>query len=48
MDMEQHYIRLERNQTKTHTSRGLYMECGFLKVMVQAKDVRERAYPTCP
>lgn len=34
IDMEQHYIRLERKQTKTNTSRGLYMTGDFLKVML--------------
>jgi len=48
MDMEQHCIRLERKQTKTNTSRGLYMTGDFLKVMLKAKDVRDREYPTCP
>ena len=48
IDMEQHCIRLERKQTKTNTSRGLYMEGDFLKVMLRAKEVRDREYPTCP
>jgi integrase len=48
IDMEQHCIRLERKQTKTNTSRGLYMEGDFLKVMLKAKEVRDREYPTCP
>ena len=39
MDMEQHCIRLERKQTKTTTSRGLYMEGDFLRVMLKAKEV---------
>ena len=48
IDIEQHCIRLERKQTKTNTSRGLYMEGDFLKVMLKAKEVRDREYPTCP
>ena len=48
IDMEQHCIRLERKQTKTNTSRGLYMEGDFLKVILKAKEVRDREYPTCP
>ena len=48
MDMEQHCIRRERKQTKTNTSRGLYMEGDFLKVMLKAKEVRDREYPTYP
>lgn len=48
MDMEQHCIRLERKQTKTNKSRGLYMTGDFLKVMLKAKEVRDREYPTCP
>jgi hypothetical protein len=43
-----HSIRLERKQTKTNTSRGLYMTGDFLKVMVKAKEVRDREHPTCP
>ena len=39
IDMEQHCIRLERKQTKTNTSRGLYMTYDFLKVMLKAKEV---------
>jgi integrase len=39
MDMEQHCIRLERKQTNTNTSRGLYMTGDFLKVMLKAKEV---------
>jgi hypothetical protein len=39
IDMEQHCIRLERKQTKTNTSRGLYMTDDFLKVMLKAKEV---------
>jgi integrase len=39
IDMEQHCIRLERKQTKTNTSRGLYMTGDFLKVMLKAKEV---------
>ena len=46
--MEQHCIWLERKQTKTDTSRGLYMTGDFLKVMLKAKEVRDCEYPTCP
>ncbi len=46
--MEQHCIRLERNQTKTNTSRGLYMTGDFLKMMLKAKEARNREYPNCP
>jgi integrase len=48
IDMEQHCIRLERKQTKTNTSRSLYMTGDFLKVMLKAKEARDRESPTCP
>ena len=48
VDMAQQCIRLERKQTKTHTSRGLYMAGDFLKVMLKAKEIRDRQYPNCP
>ena len=48
IDMEQHCIRLERKQTKTNTSRGLYMTGDFLKVMLKAKEVRDLEFPYCP
>jgi integrase len=48
IDIEQHCIRLEPKQTKTNTSRGLYMSGDFLKVMLKAKEVRGREFSTCP
>ena len=48
IDMGQHCIRLERKQTKTNTSRGLYRTGDFLKVMLKAKEVRDREFPYCP
>ena len=48
MDTEAHCIRLERNQTKTKASRVVYMTGDFLKVMLTAKEIQERDYPTCP
>lgn len=48
MDMIENCIRLERKQTKTKESRGLYMTGDFLKVMQKAKEVRDREYPNCP
>lgn len=35
--MEQYCIRLERKQTETNRSRGLYMEGEFLTAMVELR-----------
>ena len=48
MDMEGRCIRLERTQTKTKVPRVVYVTGEFLKVMLKAKEVRDRDYPNCP
>ncbi len=48
LDMAASCIRLERRQTKTKSARVIYMKGDFLKVMLKAKEVRDRDYPTCP
>jgi hypothetical protein len=48
MDVVSQCIRLERKQTKTKAPRVIYMTADFLKVILKAKEVRDRDYPSCP
>jgi integrase len=48
IDLANQCIRLERKQTKTKAPRVIYMTGDFLKVILKAKEVRDRDYPACP
>ena len=41
-------IRLAAVQTKTKRPRVIYLNGDFLKVMLKAKELRDRNYPSCP
>ncbi len=48
VNLEEGSIRLSSSQTKTRSPRVIYMARDFLKVMGKAKELRDRAYLTCP
>ncbi len=48
VDLKERCIRLSFMQTKTKTPRIIYMADDFLKVVVKAKELRDRDFPTCP
>ena len=48
VDLRSNCLRLSANQTKTRKPRVVYMDGDFLRVMLKAKEIRDRDFPNCP
>jgi len=47
VDFRSNCLRLSVNQTKTKKARVVYMQGDFLRVMLKAKEMRDRDFPEC-
>ena len=48
VDFRNNCLRLSASQTKTKKARVVYMEGDFLRVMLKAKEIRDKDYLGCP